>query len=51
MGLAEFITREWRNPEHRARWIVAIWLMSLGMIALGYAYIAWHYAQRGLPLP
>lgn len=46
MGLAEFVLAVWQDPERKARWFRALWLMSLAMVALGYVVIANHYRGR-----
>lgn len=50
MGLAGWIEGVFADPERRARALRALWLMSLGMLAVGYAVIAAHYLGR-LPWP
>jgi hypothetical protein len=50
VGLARWIEVTMMDPERRARLFHRLWLMSVAMVALGYALIARSYWGR-LPLP
>jgi hypothetical protein len=42
--LAAYVQAVWEDPERRARALKAWWLASVGMLCVGYAVIALHYA-------
>lgn len=47
MGPVEhWVARTWMDPERRARFLHRMWLVSLGMLAFGYAVMANHYLGR-----
>ncbi|MCA1814357.1 MAG: hypothetical protein LC624_10480 [Halobacteriales archaeon] len=43
MGLSAWVEGIVLDPERRAKAFHYLWLMSLGMVGLGYALIAKHY--------
>ncbi|MGQ0537082.1 MAG: hypothetical protein ACT4PT_13545 [Methanobacteriota archaeon] len=41
MSLEDRVARVWNDPERRADFLFFAWILSLLMLLLGYAIIAW----------